>query len=531
MRTRLLALAMLIPLPAFAQDAEPVAEEQAEEAEATDGSSANDVVTLLLEVETTERYQPRTIRHGEYTLQLNASFRESGMYVSDVPVDSDGNEWTADPHLDGEIRLGARFSTGLAWKPVRVSAAWEHELVGGTHLGGLSDETRALLVDPPGYRAPGSRLRNASLTLDITQYVHISAGVMTSHWGLGLLANDGAHDWQPGSATFSDPRSGDTVERVMLAVGPFTSRNLLFVIAADQVAHDEAFREGDEARQLIFSALMGYGQDTQAGAYVVLREQEAADGAETNVLVADVYGRHTFELSEKYSLGIAGEFAAISGTTELGPTADYPEHDVLQLGGIGRLSFGTRNAGVVLDVGWATGDANADDSSQNAFRFDRNAEMGLLLYRYVQAAMTSRAPITAANPELVGEPSEDLDRLPTRGGITDTVAIFPRGWVRFCNSLEVYGGPMIAFSAARWADPYQTRLGGGAPTNALGGESGRYLGTEIDVGARWRGYLDGSELNLGVEGGVLLPGSALAAGPSAEMPVVWGGRLLFNYAL
>lgn len=63
-----------------------------------------------------------------------------------------------------------------------------------------------------------------------------------------------------------------------------------------------------------------------------------------------------------------------------------------------------------------------------------------------------------------------------------------------------------------------TRFAGGAPRNALNGAPGSLLGVGIDLGARYRMLLWGSELTVGVEGAVLLPGDAFtdAAGNTME---------------
>jgi hypothetical protein len=53
----------------------------------------------------------------------------------------------------------------------------------------------------------------------------------------------------------------------------------------------------------------------------------------------------------------------------------------------------------------------------------------------------------------------------------------------------------------------------------------------MDAGARYRLLLRGSEVVLGVEAGVLIPGSALVDATGKNMGVVWGGRGLVQVRL
>ena len=78
---------------------------------------------------------------------------------------------------------------------------------------------------------------------------------------------------------------------------------------------------------------------------------------------------------------------------------------------------------ILCDFIYASGDQNFDDHQQNAIKIDPNFESGLLLFRHVLAAQTARGPITAGDPNLVGSPSENLDRFPTRRSISNTYSL------------------------------------------------------------------------------------------------------------
>ena len=111
------------------------------------------------------------------------------------------------------------------------------------------------------------------------------------------------------------------------------------------------------------------------------------------------------------------------------------------------------------------------------------------------------------------------------------MSFFPRGWIRPVDGLEIYGGPLFAFSNVDLADARPTRLAGGDPRNAFGGDPGGYLGTELDVGIRYRALVQGSVLTVGVEGGIFQPGNAFADADGQTMQSVSGARAMLNYAL
>lgn len=447
-----------------------------------------------------------------------------------VPVDAAGNRFAPDGASDAQFRAGLLIDSGLSYAPLIVRAELEGDIYSGVFAGG--DTGDLALVGGPVQQTSSHQLRKGYGRVSMGPFVTVAAGFMTSHWGMGLLANDGAHTWTPGSAYFSDPRGGDRVLRALVASGPWTGADVLFALAVDQVQGDDIFTvKGDKANQIIGSVMMGHEGPRQLGGYYVHREQEAADGKKTTIDAFDVYGKYTHRTVGGVRVTAETEAALITGTTDLGPTADHPTSDVLQFGLAARVKADAGSVGGVFDFLWASGDQDFDEGRQSAFKADPNFEMGLLLFRHVMAAQTARAAVTAADPDLVGVPSEDLDRYPTRGAVSNTAAFFPRLWARPIDGLEVYFGPLVAFSQVPVADPRETRLGGGTARNALGGTPGGYLGTELDVGVRYRLMLGTTRLMLGAEGGVFQPGNAFADVGGALGELTGGGRLLVRYEL
>lgn len=450
--------------------------------------------------------------------------------TQDLPADFQGNHFSADASYDTQLRAGVVIDSAQSLGLVRVLLEAEADLYTGVFSGG---DTGALdMIGGPERAETFTDLRKAYGRVSIGPFLTLGAGYMTSHWGLGLLANDGSHAWAPGSAAFVDPRRGDRVLRGLVATGPWTNARLLFTLAADRVQGDDVMTEpDDEAYQFIASVIAGYGGPSQIGAYAVHRVQEMAFDKKTEITAVDLYARHGWRLENGVQMKAELETALITGTTTLAPTAEYPEADVLQFALAARVQADAGRVGGVVDFLWVTGDQNFDDGRQNGFKLDPNFEQGLVLHRQLMAAHTARGAVLAGDPELLGYPSEDLERFPSRGSVTNTVSVFPRLWFRPLGGLEVYFGPLLAFSEVPVADPRQTRLKGGTARNAFGGVPGAYLGTELDVGLRYRLMFGKTRLTLGAEGGVFQPGNAFVNAEGGYADLISGGRLLVRYEL
>ncbi len=508
---------------------------------------------------------PRPLLHLELGgIVLEAPLSVAGRLesVSSFPVSDDGTNYVHSPTLNTQFRIGLNIDTQRALKVMRAVWRYEHDIQTGVIAGG--SDSRGIFV-PDGFGFEGdirpticpsdlseedalqqgctrrenafdSQLRHASLRLDLGYFVHVLGGFMTSHWGMGLVANDGAHGWKPGSALFVDPRSGDRTLRGAMLLGPFGDSRIAFLGGIDQIQDDDIFLEGDKAFQVFGAAVYGL-QDPKSfdlpkriGFYFVSRRQIADDNAEINVNVFDLEAEWGFDIGGSNSLTLATELAFLQGSTTLGPTPTFQTQDVLQLGAGARATLNMRGWGIVFDFLYASGDDNFDDGRQTSFRVDRNYPLGLLAHRYVTAAQTAYSPITANNPDLLATPSEDLERLPTRGVITNTVSFFPRGYWQPTEHLEIYGGPLLLFTDESLADAFQTRINGGEPFNALGGvASGSFLGTELDLGVRYRRRIYTTLFTLGLEGALFLPGQALVQASGDTMDQVMGGRTFLEY--
>ncbi|MEE2789864.1 MAG: hypothetical protein VX589_21160 [Myxococcota bacterium] len=446
--------------------------------------------------------------------------------LGEVELDKDGHTYDPDDLLNAQVRVGLDYRHTFQ-KFIWLDVDYEHDLYTGIPWGGESPD---VLSEPPSPSGGEMQLRRANLAIRLG-YVELKGGYTMSHWGLGLIANDGAHGWTPGSAYFGDPRSGDRVLRGQVLFGPFTSHKIVAVLAYDSVVGDDILIGDDEATQFVGALVYGAGASRTVGVYGAYRSITHPDGRETTATALDVYGKWTQTLSKNYTLETAAEFVTVVGKTELGPNPNFPEHDLLQFGFLSRTSVNAKRWGSVLDILYASGDQNFDDDQTNAFQVDPNLEFGVLLYRHVLTAISARIPITAGDPDLVGYPAQDLERLLTRGSANNTMAVFPRIWWAPIPSFEVYGGPLFAFTAVELADPLNSRLNGGVPRNPYDADGGEYLGTELDLGIRSRFNLAKTILTLGLEAAYFTPGSALERRAGGPIDPVAGGRFILSYDL
>jgi hypothetical protein len=467
----------------------------------------------------TERYGMRL------TLPMSVRTRFEG--IEDYPLDRDRTDLGENFFILPEFRLGARWETVEPYGPFRLMGEYEHDLATGTAYGAPAIEG----ADLPNGEKWNGQLRKAYMRVDIGEYLALAGGYMTSHWGLGMLANDGDHRWEPGSARFSDPRFGDRVVRGWIGSQPLTEYGVVLRLAYDDVQSDDILRDGDDAEQFIMSGRVGDNQPHQAGFYIVYRDQESNRNRGFEAWVIDLMGLTSFEIEGLGLFSLGAEGAIVTGDTNLGPSPDLRRQDLLQFAASVRAALAQPRWGLVLSLLYASGDEDIDDDERNAFQVDPNHEFGLLLYRQVIAAQTGRGVATASDPDLIGRPPPDIDRLATGGGPTNTIAVFPAAWWRPDPATEVYGGPLFAFSEVDYVDPFNTRIAGGAHRNALNGNPGNFFGVELDLGMRYRMFIGSTQLTLGLEGAVLLPGSALRESGGGEMGEVFGGRAMFEYRM
>ena len=479
-------------------------------------------------------YQPQLKFHigdGHLQIPLSATLRSEDMQ-STIFLDKYNHKYDDKTIYNTQFILGVEYEAIYSHIPLIIVAEYEHEFLAGVIAGEKADVNGVGMPNGEGYH--DQILRKAFIRLSYGANVTAGGGFMSSHWGLGLISNNGEDVWNPGSAIFTDPRNGDLVLRGFLATGPHTKWDMVASLFADRVREDDNLLDGDEAKQAGGAFIFNKGSSPQIGLYMVRRWQKNATGSTIDANVVDLYLNLETSIADDYLLSLKAEGAYIAGKTTLGATVDFPTHKIRQVALAARASLDTGKVGLVFDFLFASGDNNYDDEYQTAFKTDPNFSMGFLFFRYVMAAQTARIPVNASDPDLIGYPQDGLDRIPTRGSASNTVALFPRLWWRPVDGLEIYGGAMAASQVVDYTDPFNTKIEGGTPRNPLNGKPGTYYGTEFDLGLRFRGIIYGSQFNAGLEGGLFVPGPAGALVDHAGKTMaerLYGARVILSFQL
>jgi hypothetical protein len=187
-----------------------------------------------------------------------------------------------------------------------------------------------------------------------------------------------------------------------------------------------------------------------------------------------------------------------------------------------------------VEVGYASGDANPDDTTEKRFVFDPNHKVGLLLFDEVMRWQTARASVAAQDPNLANgtRPPPGSQLLPSNGGVFGAQYVYPTAVYRPEPWLDLKAGAVIAQTTADYVDPYRLAIQG-AYVNYNGGDPKRHdLGLELDGGFEARRELGPIlRLQLGAQAGVLFPGGALADAGGVTMKTPWiaVGRVGLQY--
>jgi hypothetical protein len=373
-------------------------------------------------------------------------------------------------------------------------------------------------------------------------------GQQGSHWGMGLIANDGDHP-----TLFGDYQRGSLSERLLFATTPFGKGSPLSVaVAGDIIFQDQTadlVADHDRAFQGVL-ALLYKTKPAEAGFYGVIRHQER------NLVAVDALTPYTdgltvgvLDVTGKFNTPVPGtsafaygqlEAALILGSTSFvrgaygrltDPTAKREDELVRSFGaaamlgaahvsGTGKDAWGDLVAEV--ETGYASGDADSNDGTTRRFTFDANHRVGLVLFNQVLAWKTARAATIAQDPDLVARAAPGLGLLPSKGGVFGAQYLNPRMIIRPRRWLDLKTGVVIAQTTADLVDPYHQGALGNIATYDGGDPRRHDLGLELDFGANVRIPVDTTAtVQAGVEGGVLFPGHAFDD--------VDGGRLANQY--
>jgi hypothetical protein len=462
--------------------------------------------------------EPRPSTHGE--------LRWIATGASEFPVGADfegveGGTLGQPFVVDQRIRLGVDFPTH-DWV---VGTEWDlfaGQVVGETwDIPGSADarHRESIGVAEAWSFVPrkiwgGGRVANARLDL----------GLQTSHWGLGMVANDGTHDPLFGRSDF-----GDRVMRARATTKTSVNSPVYLSVAGDLVVEDDTadLFAGQVATQLVGVVMYRPAGGTQAGVYAAWRSQEEADHLRfTDAGIVDGYAYVPAELGE-LRVSLAAEGAVVLGKTSR--AVSYNSRDALAIvsdGACGELKIESGKVGAWVRAAYASADEDPDDATSGDFVFDRDFDAGMVLFDQVQGAIEAQTYAQLDDPENMGAPPYGAETLVTEGALKRAAFLQPAVQYAIADWAWLRAGVGFAWATGPVFEPFRTARNGGVPTNAYGKETTGYqLGTEID----WAVAVGDVPVALGgwkprpavvVQGGHLLPGADL--GLDAPVHVVMG---------
>lgn len=445
----------------------------------------------------------------------SGELRLLGSMYPDQVVDTDGTS------VGQGFVLDSRLRAGIDWTPGNWKIGAEVDLLEGQLAGDVWDIPG--VVDARDRHELGAtkdglfELRKASLEGQLGG-VAVQAGLVTSHWGLGMVANDGAHDPVFGRTDF-----GDRVLRLRAATRPFDggATPLTFVLAGDRVVEDDTAEwspidGGQAAWQGIFSTI--WTGDQTVGIYGVYRHQTEEDGERvTEVGVVDLYGDAPISLGT-WTLRLAAEAAAITGSTNRAQTYNARDQMIVQSGGVTGIVELTPEDPVfsaMVRGGWASGDSDPDDDTTHDFTFDRDFDVGMVLFDELMGAVEANTHAQLLDPSNSGSPPEGVDAIVTEGAFRRAAFVQPVLGVQPIDWLGLKAGATISWGTAPPSQAFYTYRNGGVPVNHLN------VATE--------GYALGTELNWALTVGDV--GLAALGDELAPALVVQGGHLLASQNL
>lgn len=398
-----------------------------------------------------------------------------------------------------------------------------------------------------------------------TAFGLLRIGRQPSHWGMGILANDG----DGFRNDFGDANSGAVYDRIIFATRPVSLVKGIHAIATGQPSPDPAtdpgiilavgfdklvessaitFRkkvtdddnvsdenaegtagirqspiwlsdQGDDVLEMIY-VLMFKREDWQVGkqlmdltlgTYWVNRWQQSTN---SNVWIPDVYLHWSM-----LGLFVEAELYHIFGKTD----AIAPEFDKTTTAGItglvARVGYENPRITGLVELGHAAGDDSILDETFTGRPLHADYNVGLILFEQVMAQRTVE--------KFVG--NEDTQGLWSKGGVYNSTYLNPRLKFRPGDIWEFRLGVLLA-----WADevdgaiiPYLDRDDGGSESAGDITES-KLLGAEIDFGIHMK-WLD-EHILIALEGGYMHAGPRLGRMTQYQDPASSTSPLPYNVA-
>ena len=343
-------------------------------------------------------------------------------------------------------------------------------------------------------------------------------GRMTSHWGLGLLDNDGngfRNEW-------GDAHFGNTTDRIEFLARP-AGKEKPYRIA---VGYDKTVegiipqKPGEPIDDIDRWFIKPYycGADCSAGspdrfigAFIGYRVQPKT---ETKILEADAYLMFKFlenyivKFDMLYLVGASNAF----GDLQAGDEPDTDPNDIIPdkvtvnaPNAVLKLIYDEQPFQLGLEAGYASGDRNGGYNSNkqlNAYTWNPDYNVGLLMFEELIARQSS------AYAQGIAE-STDVSLVPlvaTKGGVRNaTYAMITPKFYLIDNFVEAKMNVLWGMLNEKSMNPFGGNYYG---TNT----AGKNLGLELDWGIEM-----GMNLKTGVQVGYFWPGNAFK-GPNGNHP-------------
>jgi hypothetical protein len=455
--------------------------------------------------------------HGEYQLRYA---RRSELALTPPARDPNATTLGQRNAMYHWLRLSPRF-----FLTRRISIVGQIDFPRGL-MAGETTQFVGLAAEPMSERQPFG-VDPRWLYLDaVTHYGQWRVGQQPSHWGMGIVANDGNHP-----SLFGDYRRGAVVERIMFATRPAGKATPLVVaLAGDLVFRDNqaTLTDRDVAFQGLVALLLG-NERNQLGLYGIVRHQTRADAQAATPPYTDRLDTRTLDANGRFTVPVAGapgyvfgqaEAVVVTGSTRFVQGSGFaaPQDSAIRafggaftLGTVHEAVRGSRRWGdlvVAFEWGYASGDSNPFDGAQRRFTFDPNHKVGLVLFDHALAWASARSAVNASlASNLPSAPATQF--YPSNGGVFGATYLYPTLVVRPWHWLDLKGAMLLAQSTCWNIDPYRTgttRVNQGS----LGADPARRdLGMELDFGTEVRVPMQYDvTLQLGAQAGILFPGHA-----------------------
>jgi hypothetical protein len=340
-------------------------------------------------------------------------------------------------------------------------------------------------TDLSGQEISDFRVRRAWTEFNIPVGI-LRVGRQPSHWGMGLLANQGTEI----DDEFGENHYGSTYDRVMFLTKPLALTNAFFgfgdanqpffvAFGIDRLVEDPLVQyygfecEGDgtdtdprceegkehgytedrlaserdndwwaqntdDVYEFIYVLLykgdgLNWGGDVadlNAGVYVVNRVQEET---QSEVFIYDAYAKLAWKnlLLEGEALTIQGETQAIAL-----PSADTDaplKKNAAINGAVGRIGYQSPSFRLIFEAGLASGDDNPGDEVFTGRALHPDHNVGLLLYEEILARVSQN----------VWE--GQLNGLRSRGGAYNSTYIYPHASLEFLPGWRLVSAFLLAF--------------------------------------------------------------------------------------